>query len=278
MKKLFFIFIFIFISYFSNAQKENYNWDFDGRYVVTFNTPDGEPQILMKSTNKWMQGSAVHNLIHSAISDSNGNFLFSTDGAYIYNYVGETKKMYYNDPQEGLIIKKMGLEEGHHLSGWNSVIVKQPGKENIYYVFVSIIAQYNFDTAYIYSIVDMSKNEGKGEIVSINNLISNPENNPKSALSSALLNVIQHANGKDYWIITHRLPSRRFEVYLLNENGLDTDNPIISSTEMFLTDIPNVESLLIAGDYSGRKMQSNQKGDVLAINCYIEDLKKKSNF
>ncbi len=106
MKILYYIFIFISIFYFSNAQKENYTWDFDGPNVVTFNTPDGEPQILMKSTNKWMKGSASYNLTHSAIADSNGKFLFSTDGAYVYNYVGETKKMYYNDPQEGLIIKK----------------------------------------------------------------------------------------------------------------------------------------------------------------------------
>ena len=160
----------------------------------------------------------------------------------------------------------------------NSVIVKQPGKENIYYIFVSTTNVRDLDSAYRFSIVDMSKNDGKGEIVSINNLISSPESNPKSALSSGVLNVIQHANGKDYWLITHRLPSRRFAVYLLNENGLDTDNPIISSTEMFVNLIFDNLFYFSNSWSSQTPLRSNQKCDILAINCYIEDLKKKSNF
>ena len=96
--KTFYIFIMIMLcTSTALSQKEAYNWDYGGPYVITFNTPDGEPKIL---TNSIMLATAPYNLAFegtSTISDSTGKLLFSTDGVYVYNYINNPEILLFND-------------------------------------------------------------------------------------------------------------------------------------------------------------------------------------
>ena len=224
----------------ANAQKEAYNWDYGGPYVITFDTPDGEPAILKVSVMPYLLEGV------SSISDSFGNFLFSTEGEYVYSYIGNPFLMKYSD---GINPPQDTIMHGCFSTTQSTVIIKQPGSKTKYYVFTAgcFLGQYsNFELGYNYSVIDLSKNDSKGEITEINSLLYAP--------STEKLVAIRHANGKDIWIITHRLKSKMFEVFLLTEKGLDIKNSIKNSVGFYHD---------LKSDYAGY-LKSNLKGNILA--------------
>ncbi len=179
--------------------KEGNNWYF-GKYAgISFNTPDGEPQALMNSAMIAHEGCA-------AISSSDGNLLFYTDGSTIFNAVHDTMQ---NGTELG----------GNNTSSQSGIIVPMPEHENIYYVFS---VGPGIDDIY-YSIVDMSLEGGLGAVI-------NPKKNLLLQPSTERLTSVQHANGKDFWIVTHTYQTDEYYSYLLDSDSLHISNPVISST------------------------------------------------
>jgi hypothetical protein len=245
MKNLYILIIFILAFADIIAQKEAYNWDFGGRHVITFNTQDGEPRFLMQSFMNNDQGS-------SAISDSTGKFLFSSEGIFAYSYIDFPYRIQYN----GDSISSMCSHQRSNFFGktQSGLIVKQPGSDCRYYVFSSRC----FDNSGLivgsrYSIVDMCKNNGKGEMLTLNQELTSPTNEK--------LIGIKHANDKDVWIITHKSNSREFNAHLLTEIGI-APTPIKSTTGVFH---PNGDELGYIGTSSTGYMKSNLKGDLIAL-------------
>lgn len=245
------IYLILFLIMVSNihlfSQKEAYNWDYGGKWVITFDTPDGEPKVLRESISKASEGC-------SSISDSRGKFLFSTGLLTAYTYMGIPDS----------IKKSNGFYEPFCIlldysknprAGQTGLIVKQPGNNNRYYIFTSMCKYDNnnyFNTQY--SIVDMDGNNGNGEmIVTDRDLFKN---------SGEKLIGIKHVNGKDVWIISHELNSRTFLVALLTENGIEPD--IVKSTTGIFHPYFGLYSSVYPEYYSGL-MTSNIEGNLIAL-------------
>ena len=214
MKTLYLILVLILTSYCLFAQKEYYNWDYGGDNVITFNTPDREPDILINSILTTWEGC-------TSISDSSGKFLFSSNGLWVFNYIDNQTIMKFNDGVYDPITEQMN---GGISATQSSIIVKKPETDSIYYIFTAgskTTPAVCSELGYNYSIVDLRKNEGKGKIVELNNLLYAP--------STEQLTAVRHGNGTDIWIITHREESNIFEVFLLTKDGVDKQNVVSSS-------------------------------------------------
>lgn len=121
---------------------------------------------------------------------------------------------------------------GNLSSVQSSVIVPKPGSYNplkrhfdYYYIFTS--DGIGSDTASAlkgvrYSLVDMSLNNGNGDIVATQKNIHLFGHGTSETLAAGL-----HSNGCNYWVVSHEVESSNFRSYLVNENGVDM-NAVIS--------------------------------------------------
>ncbi len=140
-----------------------------------------------------------------SISDFEGNLLFYSNGATIWNKAHRIMKNGY------------GLS-GSIYSTQSVIILPKPADPNLYYVFTI-----NSDDEKIglqYSIVDISLDDGFGEVTEKNIPVLSPV--------AEKINATRHKNGRDFWIVTHELHSNRFAAFLITKQGLEK-NPVFSS-------------------------------------------------
>lgn len=171
-------------------------WYFGQNAGVDFN--GGAPRTLMNSAMSSPEGSSV-------ISDDNGNLLLYTNGQAIWN-------------RNHKVIPNGQLLGGSASASQSSLIVPQPGKSNIYYVFTVDVQ--GEPAGVRYTVVDIRQNGGLGGIVSKSNKLYAP--------STEKLTAALHCNMRDYWIITHEVETNNFRVYLLSDKGLN-ETPVVSS-------------------------------------------------
>ncbi|MBX3164811.1 MAG: hypothetical protein KF900_10040 [Bacteroidetes bacterium] len=113
----------------------------------------------------------------SSIADACGNLLMYTEGATVYN------------KQHQVMANGTGLL-GNNTPQQSSVIIKQPGNTNLYYIFT--VQGANGGAGLNYSVVDMSLAVGLGSVTVKNvPLYSAPCN---EALAATM-----HANNTDYF-------------------------------------------------------------------------------
>ncbi|MES2617683.1 MAG: gliding motility-associated C-terminal domain-containing protein [Bacteroidota bacterium] len=190
------LFICIFFANSLDAQKYFNNWYFGDKAGITFNT--SPPSALTNSQMKYKRAGC------SSISDSLGNLLFYTSGDTIWNRNHVMMKNGY-----GLF--------GHNGSTQAALIVKQPGNSNIFYVFTTdnytIYKDSNVSNRGVnYSVVDINKDNGLGEVIVKNVLLF--EN------SSEKISAVTHSNGKDIWISSIKKYTDSIFIYKLTESGL----------------------------------------------------------
>ena len=141
--KIYLVFLALVLSIFaSHAQKEANVWYFNHRNGLDFNT--GEPVLL--------DGNPM-NTAEANICDTLGNFLFVTNSRTVWNR------------------KKEIMQNGTGLNGsigssQNSIIVQKPGSDHLYYIFTT--PYYQDTPGFYYSIVDMEKVWGFGEVIEKN--------------------------------------------------------------------------------------------------------------
>jgi gliding motility-associated-like protein len=194
----------LFYSSYLPAQKQNYIWYFGANSGIDFNiTP---PKALSDGAMYSSEGCAT-------ICNENGQLLFYTNGVTVYN-----KNHQIMEHGTGLL--------GHSSATQSAIIVPWPGSNNLYYIITSDAFENQDKNGYNYSIVDLSKNNGLGEVIIKNQLLY------KS--STEKLTVALHCNGKDWWIITKQFGNNIFYCYLVDHNGLLT-TPVISTTGLSLT-------------------------------------------
>ncbi len=151
MKKIAFLIILNLISLNLLAQREASNWFFGFGSGIRFNQQLGivEPEIGSVNT---FEGC-------SAISDSSGNLLFSTDGTYVYS-------------RNHAIMPNGSNLLGNPSSSQSAIIVPKPKDPNIYYIFTVGTHLTGIDGSINeglnYSEVDMRLNNGMGDITTKN--------------------------------------------------------------------------------------------------------------
>jgi gliding motility-associated-like protein len=159
---------------------------------IDFNS--GEPVVIHDLAPLWVDQSIT------SISDSLGNFLFSTDMYYVYDRYGFMQNC------EDMIPGGMS----------GRAIVKWPGRQNTYYIFNG-----SYDGGFSYSLVDMSLNEGRGAVTVKNIPIEEAwDANDRVA-------IVKKENSENVWVITRKFTEDAMAAFLVDENGLNP-NPVIS--------------------------------------------------
>lgn len=179
------------------AQAEASKWYFGANAGLDFNA--NPPMLLTDGQLSTDEGCAT-------ISEDNGNLLFYTDGITVW------------DKQHNIMPNGTGLT-GDASSTQSAIIVPKPGAISIYYIFTVD------DSAGInglrYSEVDMSLNNGNGEITDLKNVELNSYTTEK-------ISAVKHANGIDYWVVTHDWNNNNFLSYRVTSTGVITV-PVTSS-------------------------------------------------
>lgn len=135
----------------------------------------------------------------AVICDSTGNIILMTTGKQVYN-------RNFDLIGDGLY--------GHFSCTQPAIILPKPGAVDRYYIFTSdSYRDINGDQGLNYTEVSAG-NAITGSLVSLNNnLIPDGMNGRITA--------VKHANGDDFWVITHRWESNEFCVFRVNSSGVD---------------------------------------------------------
>ncbi|MBD0254766.1 MAG: gliding motility-associated C-terminal domain-containing protein [Cytophagales bacterium] len=186
------------------AQTKRANhWYFGSGSGIDFNTTP--PTVTAGGPLFQLEGS-------SSISNEAGQLLFYTDGETIFTR--EHKRM----PNGTRLLADMSTSQA-------ALIVPQPGSTTLFYVFTAPAQGYHSygDAAIHYSLVDLTLNNGFGDVVAgkKNILLLNA---PVTEKLAATL----HSNGKDVWVVTSKAFTNEFYAYLVTEQGV-SHRPVVSS-------------------------------------------------
>ncbi|HEX5651606.1 MAG TPA: hypothetical protein VFX58_00940, partial [Chitinophagaceae bacterium] len=181
------------------AQHAN-NWYFGKRAGITFNT--NPPSALADGMIDTNEGC-------SAISDANGQLLFYTDGATVWNKLHQ------------VMVNGTGLK-GHFSSTNSAIIIPRPGSSTLYYIFTAGEISTN-NEGYFYSEVDISLDGGLGAVTGTKNILL-------YAPSTEKLTAVRHSNGVDVWVITRVFESPAWKAFRIDCNGVNT-TPVTSFSD-----------------------------------------------
>lgn len=177
------------------------NWYFGGRAGIHFSSGAGSstPQTIPNSVMDADEACA-------SISDRNGNLLFYTNGVTVYNQQHQV------------------MLNGDQLSGDKSacqvIIIPHPGNDSLYYLFTGDAVENDFQRGYRYSIVNINRDGGKGEVLSKNTLLWSS--------CTERIAAARHVNGIDVWLVTNDQNSNVFRSWLITCNGLQA-SPVVST-------------------------------------------------
>ncbi len=190
----------------ASAQKQANYWYFGQNAGVSFAM--GPPAPLTNGALNTGEGC-------SAISTATGSLEFYTDGRFVYN------KNHIQMPNgSGLL--------GHSSSTQSGIIVPKPGSTTQYYIFTVDAADNGLANGLCYSKVDMTLNDGLGDVVTTEKNIS------LVPLACEKVTAVGHSDGNTFWVITKKWGNSDFYAYRITYDGVNT-TPVISTTGPPLT-------------------------------------------
>ena len=194
------IFVLVLFPLMSVAQGPASNWYFGNNAGLYF-FGSKWPVSLRDSEMKQREGCA-------SISDNQGNLKFYTNGVTVWN------------KNHDVMTNGVNLM-GHQSSSQSAIIIPQPGSNTIFYIFTSDAGAYENppNNGIHYSIVDMTKQKGTGEVIK--------KNVQLIASSSEKLTAVFAANGKDIWVMAHGWQNNFFYAWQVTEQGV-SEKPIVS--------------------------------------------------
>ena len=226
MKKLLSFLLLIFaLNIFS--QKEANFWYFGENAGLDFSV---NPPNIINGSLSTDEGSA-------SISDKDGILQFYTNGTIVYNRTGQVM-----DNGLGLL--------GDSSSAQSAIIVPKPLDPNIYYIF-TVGNQQNAGAGngVAYSIVDMSLNNGLGEVTEKNVFLVGSQNAREKITS------VRGEECNTFWVIT--ADGFNFHSYLINDNGIinvpktSAHNNNLTNLRGYLKISPDGKTLVNASASSG---------------------------
>lgn len=194
MKKLLtLLLVSICCSFSSYAQNEASNWYFGNELGLNVSNPN--PIVLTGGLTGTGSGSELQEGT-SVLSDKNGVLLFYTDGVSVY---------------DGSTTIATDLAGGHS-SSQAALIVPKPKHPELYYIFTSDDFQDTLKKGVCYSTINVcSKTLEEKNIQIVPNGVEK-------------LTACRHANGKDYWVVSHDY-GNTFYVFLVDETGVHPHAP-----------------------------------------------------
>jgi len=166
------------------------------------------------------------------LSDDNGDFVLSSNG----NIVLDKNQ---NPMPNGALILSGGQTNGNGDGQASVVLVPNPCDTNIYYIVYG--ATLNYQKMW-YSVIDMSLNNGLGDVVSGQKDIEITAN-----MSSESIGYYPKADGSGFWVVAN--VNNEFHAYTIDDTGFVSANPVVYNTE-------TIEDKA----YSGRQIKFNRQG------------------
>ena len=195
------------------GQGEFNTWYFGSQAGLTFSSTGA--QALTNGALISGEGCAT-------ISDAQGQLLFYTNGVTAWN---RQHQVMTNGQGLGGFEDVMRSELPPNSATQGVTIVPLPGAAGQYYVFTVDAAENGLQRGLQYSVVDMNRQGGLGEVV--RKAIPVPVPLTEKRLTEKLV-AVRHANQRDVWILVHGWNSNIFLSYLLTANGL-TPAPVQSA-------------------------------------------------
>ncbi len=249
--KLNFISCLIFISLFGYSQAEASHWYFGNGAGLIFDLSSGTVTSTDAASNTINTNEGC-----SSISDFNGNLLFYTDGRNVWDKNHNIMSNADYNSGTGLM--------GDPSSTSSGLIVPKPGDPNQYYIFTvdephhqnafafpsqgpaeadgSSTNEYDsgggvpdaddgFNNGFAYSLVNLTLNNGNGNVVSAEKNIQlvtyNPnEQGQESYKCSEKITAVEHSDGQSYWVLTHFTDN--FYAFRVDATGVNT-TPIVTN-------------------------------------------------
>ena len=194
----------------ASAQNESTVWVFGSNALNgDFNSDFQSGQMQIDSVSRNMNLY----MTNSSMCDENGRILFYTNGIYIANALNDT------------IQNGAGINPGSFSNGWGNrglplpqavVTINDPGNPNNYYLF-HLVVDSNTNTSakkLRFSKVDMTLASGLGAVTVKNQIVF------YDSLIPANLVAVKHANGRDWWIVSHQNHSNLFHTILVSPLGI----------------------------------------------------------
>ncbi len=205
--------------------KSEMHWYFGEFAALDFKS--GEPVFVPDSQLNVKEGSAC-------ISDANGKLLFYTDGVSIW------------DKNNTLMPNGTGLLGGSTFSSWNqALIIPRAHHPEQYYVFTCDEFENGIANGINYSIVDMTLNDGLGDVTTVKNVFVTEAN-------VETMNAVYHKDGHRAWLV---IPDYDIlNVYLIDSTGI---NAPISFTDSNFTG----EWSFTKFSHNGKRLVSTQLDD-----------------
>lgn len=149
----------------------------------------------------------------TSIADSSGQLLFFTNGEQVW------------DANQNVMPNGSGLL-GHFSSSQSALIVPLTGQPDLYYIFTAPAGAGQWTPTDIghYHLVDMSLNNGLGDVLT--------KNTPLAGPLCEKLTATRHANGKDTWVLFHGWDSDAYYAYLVTCEGIQ--GPVVSNIGYYL--------------------------------------------
>ncbi len=149
------------------------------------------------------------------ITDTDGNLLFSTNGAYIANAVGDTM---FNGNGLNPSIYTSWWPEGLRISQ-GCMILPKPDTSGIYYLFHGTIDDLASSLSHhLYlTCIDMSLDSGLGGVLSKNEVLI------ADTLNEGRITAVRHANGRDWWVFCFKANTNIHYRLLVTSNGVSVD-------------------------------------------------------
>lgn len=213
------VFVFIYIR-FLPAQNQANIWYFGDSIGLDFNTDPPTPLY---------NGSARYFEQCAAISDKNtGKLLFYSDGVRIY------------DSTHNIMLNGSGILSCSDANGKSSAqganFIPVPGSDSLYMLITVDCAENSGLNQWRYSVIDKTLNGGLGGVIPGKKNILLASDTWPTAIYTERFTAIQHCNGNDVWLVTHRWGNNTFEAQLLTTDGVIIDT-VFSSVGLSATNI-----------------------------------------
>ncbi len=212
----------LFVSFSVKAQQNNI-WYFGLKGGLNFNNVPGSSSPFAIGNSAMLANEGC-----SSVCNDNGQLLFYSNGVTVYNRNHQV--MLNGDNLAGNIS-----------SVQSCLIVPIPGNDSLFYIFTSDAVENNYARGYCYSLVNMKRDNGFGEVIAKNGLLQAP--------GTERLTAARHANGTDVWVITNDNNSNTFRAWLVGCNGIQAA-PVVSNIGVVLDQdiIANVGMIKVSPD------------------------------
>lgn len=212
---------------FSQSSKVNNNWFFSDSSTngsgVSFNNTNGTPTVLTTS-------QAENPYASSSISDTDGNLLFYCDGKTVWN------KNHIAMPNG--ILNHLGTSTPSMAK--KVIIVPHLVNEEQYYIFTGY-EEHNpniTNDGYYYNIVDMSLNNGDGDVlINVGGPLNDEFGQPFVNFHTSSKRLASHYNKDLNTIWITLLNGTKILTYKIDQNGLNI-NPVQASSEVASNTVP----------------------------------------